>query len=104
MKKIEELMQAKKKSGLTYEDISRKSGINLSTVQKILGGKIKSPRMENIEALEKLLLPYLTNESSITRREISIGNQDFKTVIENNYFYKDKKNHLIKYNYYYNHN
>ena len=90
MKRLEELISAKKRSGLTYEEISNMSGVNLSTVQKILGGKIESPRHENLEALERVLLPYGAGANSIDRREISIGNQDFKTIIENNYFYMDK--------------
>lgn len=88
--KIEELRNAKKRSSLTYEDIAAKSGVNISTVQKILGGKIESPRKENIAALERVLLTSENGASSNGKREISIGNQDFKAIIENNYFYQDK--------------
>ena len=55
-KRIEQLINAKKKSKMTYEQIAEKSGVNLSTVQKVLGGKIASPRFETMEALEKILL------------------------------------------------
>jgi len=88
---ISELNRIKTELGLTYEQISDYTGVNLSTVQKVLGGKIQSPRLDTIEALKKLL--YLSKddkEEKASPREISIGNQDFKTIIENNYFYMDK--------------
>ncbi len=90
--RIENLKKAKAEQGLTYEQIAMKSGVNLSTVQKVLGGKIESPRLDTIAALEEALCPgYVSEQSAVgTPREISIGNQDFKTIIENNYFYKDK--------------
>ena len=42
--KINELQQLKKEFKLTYSDIASMAGLPLSTVQKVLGGKIKSPR------------------------------------------------------------
>ena len=89
-KRIEQLINAKKRSKMTYDQIAKKSGVNLSTVQKVLGGKIASPRFETMEALEKILLAESGLPENAHRREISIGNQDFKTIIENNYFYQDK--------------
>lgn len=90
--RIENLKNAKAEQGLTYEQIATKSGVNLSTVQKVLGGKIESPRLDTIAALEEALYPGHISEHTAgdNPREISIGNQDFKTIIENNYFYKDK--------------
>ncbi len=90
--RIENLKKAKAEQGLTYEQIAMRSGVNLSTVQKVLGGKIESPRLDTIAALEEALCPgYVSEQSAVgAPREISIGNQDFKTIIENNYFYKDK--------------
>ena len=90
--RIENLKKAKAEQGLTYEQIAMKSGVNLSTVQKVLGGKIESPRLDTIAALEEVLYPVHISERTAgdNPREISIGNQDFKTIIENNYFYKDK--------------
>lgn len=90
--KIIELQKRKKELHLTYEMISEKSGVNLSTVQKVLGGKIESPRTATLKALEKALdIPH--NSSPLlhpSHSEISTGNQDFATIIENNYFYVDK--------------
>ena len=90
--RIENLKKAKAEQRLTYEQIAMKSGVNLSTVQKVLGGKIESPRLDTITALEEALFSkrMLENPFEGKPREISIGNQDFRTIIENNYFYKDK--------------
>ena len=89
-KRVENLINAKKKKGLTYEQIAEASGVNLSTIQKVLGGKVSSPRMDTLTALEEVLLSETTNGKVSANREISIGNQDFKTIIDNNYFYQDK--------------
>lgn len=88
--KIKELQELKKRKRLTYEQISEFSGLPLSTVQKVLGGKIESPRLETINALEKALYPAGEDDVRNISPEISIGNQDFAAIIENGYFYIDK--------------
>ncbi len=85
---ISKLQNRKKELNLTYEQISQKSGLPLSTVQKVLGGKIDSPRESTIAALEDVLSGSFAQTDE--RREISIGNQDFAAIIENAYFYVDK--------------
>ncbi|SDA73395.1 PD-(D/E)XK nuclease superfamily protein [Butyrivibrio sp. INlla18] len=89
--KIQELQKKKKASKLTYEEIAQKSGVSLSSVQKILGGKVESPRYSTIEAIENVLM-----EDTPTYGKISIGNQDFATIIESNYFYVDKTSFIKK--------
>ena len=104
--RIDELKSKKAKLRLTYEAIAQKSGLPLSTVQKVLGGKIASPRFDTIEALEKALFTEdesksqanVLQESSLNNSglvaaehpEVSIGNQDFAAIVENGYFYIDK--------------
>lgn len=83
--KLQELQTKKRDSGLTYESIAHASGLPLSTVQKVLGGKINTPRPDTIAALERAL-----NTANSPTAEISIGNQDFAAIIENKYFYVDK--------------
>lgn len=87
--KILELQEKKKRLHMTYEVISRLSGVPLSTVQKVLGGKIASPRPDTIAALEEVL-SKTQHGSSLPRQEVSIGNQDFAAIVENGYFYIDK--------------
>ena len=42
------------------------------------------------EALEKALSTRVGRDAVFSRPEISIGNQDFKAIIDNGYFYVDK--------------
>lgn len=85
---INNLQNRKKELNLTYEQIAERSGLPLSTVQKVLGGKVDSPRKSTIDALEDALSVSFARADM--RSEISIGNQDFAAIIENNYFYVDK--------------
>ena len=48
----------KKILGYSYEMIAEKSGLPISTVQKVLGGITKSPRYETLRALEKVFTEY----------------------------------------------
>ena len=52
---IEEMRQRKRELGLTNQMIAERSGIPLSTVQKVFAGATSSPRRETIEALERVL-------------------------------------------------
>lgn len=50
---LEEMRKKKRELGLSYEQIAEKSGVPLTTVQKVLGGITKSPRYDTLHALEK---------------------------------------------------
>ena len=52
---IKELQKRKKELGLTYQEIADRSGLPLGTVQKVLGGITKSPRLKTVEALASVL-------------------------------------------------
>jgi len=86
--KVLELQELKKELRLTYEDIAKRAQLPLSTVQKVLGGKIESPRLVTLKMLE-MALNDAKNTKNV-RWEISIGNQDFATIIDKNYYYIDK--------------
>ncbi len=57
MMTIQQMIDAKNRSGFTYEQISTLSGVPLGTVQKVLGGITASPRYETLLALERVLAP-----------------------------------------------
>ena len=86
--KVRELQQLKKESRLTYAEISSISGVPLSTVQKVLGGKIENPRSATLEAIARALDGLKRGDHG--NKVISIGNQDFASIIDNDYFYVDK--------------
>lgn len=52
---IEEMKRRKRELGYTNQMIADRSGIPLSTVQKVFAGATASPRRDTIEALEKVL-------------------------------------------------
>ena len=54
---IEELKKRKEELGYTLEEISDRTGIPLSTVQKVFSGHTASPRYSTWHALENLLAP-----------------------------------------------
>ena len=53
---IKEMQERKRELGFSNDYIAQKSGVPLSTVQKIMGGFTKAPRRATIEALEKVLI------------------------------------------------
>ena len=52
---IQEMRDRKRELGLSNEEISRRSGLPVSTLQKLFSGKTRSPREQTINALEKVL-------------------------------------------------
>ena len=50
---IEEMREMKKANGYTYEQISKKSGVPLGTVQKVFSGETQVPRYTTLQALER---------------------------------------------------
>lgn len=54
---LEEMQKRRKELGLTYEELAEKSGVPLSTVQKILGGFTQNPNYRTVLALEEALKP-----------------------------------------------
>ena len=54
---IEEMQKRRKELGLTYAELAEKSGVPLSTVQKIFGGFTGNPNYRTVLALEEALQP-----------------------------------------------
>lgn len=52
---IEEMLALKKEKGYSYETLSKLSGISKVTIQKILEGETKKPRIATLKAIEKVL-------------------------------------------------
>lgn len=52
---IEYIKEIKKRQGLTNEDLSKKSGIPLGTLNKILSGHTPDPQFETVKAICKAL-------------------------------------------------
>ncbi len=52
---IEKLKQAKKRKGLSYDDLARITGYSRSTITNIFCGYIDLPRHETVQAIEQAL-------------------------------------------------
>ena len=60
MRQLSELKKRKKELGYTNLEVARQSGVPLGTVQKIFAGVTKSPRIDSIAAIERVLFPERT--------------------------------------------
>ncbi|MCR4605603.1 MAG: Uma2 family endonuclease [Eubacterium sp.] len=54
---LSELKQLKNETGLSYEEIAERSGVPLSTVQKVFSGVTKSPRSDTLFKLSRAFSP-----------------------------------------------
>ena len=76
---IEEMERIRKEKGLTYRQISERSGVALGTVQKIFGKTTTSPRYDTVKKLTDLFVQesssYHTNRPA-TRGRIKISRID----------------------------
>ena len=55
---IDEMNDVRREFGFSYKAVAEKTGLPLSTVQKVLGGRIKSPRYETLSALNSFFFEY----------------------------------------------
>lgn len=52
---LEKIAEYKKKLGITTDELSRRSGVPLGTLNKILSGATKDPKLETLKAVAKVL-------------------------------------------------
>ena len=52
---IEKISEYKRELRITTEELSKKSGIPVGTLNKILNGTTKNPRLETLKAIAKVL-------------------------------------------------
>ena len=55
---VEKMKKLMDEYGISYKDISKETGVPISTVQKIFGGIVKKPRQSTLEALSKFFVYY----------------------------------------------
>lgn len=92
---ISEMKQRKQEMGYSYALISERSGVPISTIQKIFHGETVSPRYETLQALEKALKesvdaqPTLVRETPLRYRADSDGPKDEKYPRQGSYTIED---------------
>ncbi len=74
--------QRKKELHLKYEDIAKQSGIPITTVKYIFCGYVDSPRIDTVQAIEKVLgiAWELTDEekaAGVGRRKIYLSDEEY---------------------------
>lgn len=52
---LERINEYKKKMGLTTENLSRLSGVPIGTLNKILSGATKDPKLETLKSIARVL-------------------------------------------------
>ncbi len=52
---LEKIIEYKKKLGLTTEELSQRSGVPIGTLNKILSGATKDPKLETLKAIARVL-------------------------------------------------
>lgn len=52
---LEKISEYKKKLGMTTEELSAKSGVPVGTLNKILSGATKDPKLETLKSIAKVL-------------------------------------------------
>lgn len=81
---IEDLIERKKELGYTNEMISEKSGVPLSTVNKIFGGITTRPRYNTLQSLECVLFPekHDRREAAINKELVRNLSLDYADSVE----------------------
>lgn len=52
---LDKIAEYKKKLGLTTEELSRRSGVPVGTLNKILSGETRDPKLETLKAIARVL-------------------------------------------------
>ena len=52
---LEKIAEYKKRLGITTEELSNRSGVPLGTLNKILSGATKDPKLETLKAIARVL-------------------------------------------------
>jgi transcriptional regulator with XRE-family HTH domain len=66
---LEIINELRKKKNLTSEQLSSKSGVPLGTLNKILNGTTKDPKLETLKALARVLECSLDDFDDIPKEE-----------------------------------
>ena len=71
---VSQMKEKKIELGLTNEMIAQRSGIPLSTIQKIFSGITKAPRKQSLDAIQKVLLDAeMDTNHSLTENRFTTG-------------------------------
>lgn len=78
MEHLQKWRERKKQLGLTNQDIANLSGLPLRTVEQIMCGKVKHPRLDTVRAIEKALG---LDEKTPSDEELSEGERELMEMV-----------------------
>lgn len=82
---LEKIAELKKQMGITTEELSRRSGVPLGTLNKILSGATKDPKLETLKAIARVLGCTLDEfDDTDTRTETEPTYDDLQYLIARN--------------------
>ena len=73
---VEKLNEERKKRKMSVEELAQKAGLPKSTIEKILFGITKNPRLDTVGALERALGIYTSpriEKDPVIKDEVEIG-------------------------------
>lgn len=79
---LEKISEYKKKLGITTEELSKRSGVPVGTLNKILSGQTKDPKLETLKSIARVLNCTLDDFDDVEKQEPSYEN--LKTLIARN--------------------
>ena len=96
---LEKIIEYKKKLGLTTEELSRQSGVPMGTLNKILSGATKDPKLETLKSIARVLGLTLNDFDDTANN--TVPDMDFtsmNTILARNgkKLTAEEKNELIK--------
>jgi transcriptional regulator with XRE-family HTH domain len=83
---LEKIAELKKKMGLTNDELSRLSGVPKGTIDKILSGVTKDPKLETLKAIARVLRCTLDDfdDSEGKPKQIEPTYEDLQYLIARN--------------------
>lgn len=96
---LEKIAEYKKKLGITTEELSKRSGVPLGTLNKILSGDTKDPKLGTLKAIARVLGCTLDDFDDVLREHtIEPSYDDVESMIARNGkdFSTEQKMKLIK--------
>ena len=78
---IEIYKKALKKKGITQIQLSKLSGVTLDTIRSIFTGRVKNPRLDTVQAIEKVL--EIGEFNPLTREYLTVQEEELLRSFKN---------------------
>lgn len=89
---IQEIKKYMRDNNITYEELSKKSNLSISTIKKVLAGISRYPRIDTMQAIERAL--GIDNDKNPPDRELSEGEAELLELF--NRVPEDKKELVLQ--------